>query len=199
VSLHARGNIGGAVAILDGVDGPRSTLERGYLLMAQGQIEEGRQALLLAVGALPPVEATPIIQFASLLGRLSDAGKSALAEAGVSARRGQGVEAAGTLSVEAMGLSAADGAPLLAEAARMAERSGAPERAVEIRERLITRHPDAMESAEASLSLARHIGEVGGDQSAAIRLLEELITRRPNAAIVPEARLELERLRSRGL
>jgi tetratricopeptide (TPR) repeat protein len=197
VSLQTRGNDEGAAAVLDGVTGPRSTLERGYLQLAQGQTEEGRQTLLTGVGGLPAVEATAVIQFAALLGRLSDGGKGVLVAAGVAAHRGRPEQAARSLA-EAVGeVREGDRAPLLGEAARLAERAGAAELAADLRRRLIDEFPDAPEFAEASLALARHIGRPGGDERAAIRLLEELIITRPNSAIVPEARLELERLRSR--
>lgn len=198
VSLQARGNDEGAAAVLEGIEGPRSTLERGYLLLSRGEVEAGRQALLFAVGGLPPIEATPIIQFSSLLGRLSESGAEVLVTAGVAAHRGRGVEAARALAVETATLPEPDRPQILAQAARIAEAGGAQELAVEIRQRLLVEHPGAPEVAEASLALARHLSRPGGDENAAIRLLEDLITSRPNAAIVPEARLELERLRSRG-
>jgi tetratricopeptide (TPR) repeat protein len=197
VRLQARGDVDGATAVLEGIEGPRSTLERAYLLLARGDVEEGRAALLAAVSGLPAVEATSAIQFGSLLGRLSQSGTEALVAAGVAEHRGRGAAAAGELAEQAARLPESDRAPVLAEAARMADRSGAPEGAAEIRERLLAAHPDAPEVAEASLALARHVATENGDTAEAIRLLEDLITRRPNAAIVPEARLELERLRSR--
>jgi tetratricopeptide (TPR) repeat protein len=198
VSLQMRGNAEGAADVLDGVEGPRSTLERGYLLLGQGQVESGRQALLLAVSGLPAVEATTIIQFSSLLGRLSDGGAEALVAAGVEEHRGRPLEAARGLEGATATLPENDRAPVLAEAARMADRAGSPERAAAMRERIIEEYPNTPEFAEASLALARHMARPGGDDRAAIRLLEELIVSRPNAAVVPEARLELERLRSRG-
>jgi hypothetical protein len=198
VSLQARGNDEGAAAVLEGIEGPRSTLERGYLLLSRSEMEEGRQALLLAVGGLPPVEATEIIQFTSLLGRLSEEGASALVTAGVAAHRGRGVEAARSLAGETAALPDGDRAALLAQAARIADAGGASDLAVEIRQRLLVEHAEAPEVAEASLAVARHLGRPGGNEDAAIRLLEDLITSRPNAAVVPEARLELERIRNRG-
>jgi hypothetical protein len=198
VSLQARGDVEGAAAVLEGIEGPRSTLERGYLLLAGGDIEEGRAALLAAVSGLPPIEATSVIQFSSTLGRLSESGKEALVAAGVEAHRGRGAAASAALAEKAGGLPERDRASVLAEAARMAESFGSPDGAASIRERLVADHPDAPETAEASLSLARHVASVEGDTEGAIRLLEDLITRRPTAAVVPEARLELERLRSRG-
>ena len=198
VSMQARGDVEGASAVLDGVEGPRSSVERAYLALGAGDLESGRALLLRAVGGLPPREATPLIQFASLLGRLSEPGKRVLASAGVTAHRGRPAEAAESLAEAAGTLAATDGAPLLAEAARLAERDGAVNAAADVRRRLVDEHPDAPEVAEATLALARHEAGAGGDRDEAIRLLEDLITRRPNAAVVPEARLELQRLRNRG-
>lgn len=198
VSLQARGNDEGAAAVLEGLDGPRSTMERGFLLLAQGDTESGRQALLTAVSGLPAIEATEIIQLSSLLGRMSGASAEALVSAEVEAHRGRPVEAARALSEGAGALRESDRPPLLAEAARIADRGGAADVAAGIRRALIDQYPEAAEVAEASLALARHLGRPGGDEATAIRLLEELIIARPNSAVVPEARLELERLRSRG-
>ena len=196
--LHARGDVEGAARVLVGIEGPRSSLERAYLLLGEGDVTSARAMLLRGVGGLTPAEATPVIQFASLLGRLTEPGKAALASAGVIAHRGAPVEAAGVLAEAATGPGAADAAPLLAEAARLAERGGAYEDAATYRRRLLEEHPDAAEVAEATLALARSGDRAGIDQEEAIRMLEELITRSPTAAVVPEARLELQRLRSRG-
>jgi tetratricopeptide (TPR) repeat protein len=197
-SLHARGDTDGAAAVLEGIEGPRSALERAWLALAAGAIDAGRATLLRAVGGLPPREGTPVIQFASLLGRLSERGKLALASAGVSAHRGRPAEAAESLAGAAEALGGSDAPALLAEAARVAERGGARDLAADIRTRLVEQHPDAAEVAEATLALARHEAVVRRDTAEAIRLLEELITRQPNAAVVPEARLELQRLRNRA-
>jgi tetratricopeptide (TPR) repeat protein len=196
VSLQARGDRAGAADVLEGIEGPRSTVERAYLLLEEGDVQGARDSLLLAVGGLPPSEATPVIQFVSLLGRLSEDGARALADAGVAEHRGGGSGAATLLADRASGVSEGDRAALLAEAARIAERGGEDETAARIRRRLVEEHPDAPELAEAALELARHTAGPGRDRDGAIRLLEDLITRRPNAAVVPDARLELERLRN---
>ena len=198
VRLQARGDEDGASRILQGIEGPRSAQERAYVLLAEGDIAGGRAMLLRAVGGLSPAEATPVIQFASLLGRLSEQGKRALAAAGVTAHRGRPVEAAEQLADAAGSEAATDAAPLLAEAARLAERGGRDELAAEIRRRLLAEHPEAPEVAEATLALARYAASSGTGEEEAIRMLEELITSRPTAAVVPEARLELQRLRNRG-
>jgi tetratricopeptide (TPR) repeat protein len=197
-SLQARGDAAGAAGVLEGVDGPRSSIERAYLLLDRGAVAEGRTALLLALTGLPAAEATSVIQFAGLLGRASPEAQEALAAAGVSAHHGRASEAAAGLA-DAVGLMLEEERPrMLAEAARMAADGGDARLAAEIRERLVTDHADAPEFAEAALSLARYHARTPRGHEEAIRLLEELIAERPNAAVVPDARLELERLRARG-
>lgn len=195
--LQARGDLGGAAAALEGIEGPKSGLERGYLLLDAGELEAGRRALLLAIGGLPPTEATDIIQFAGLMGRASETGAVLLAEAGVLAHRGQGAAAAQILAEAAGELEEEERAPLVAEAARIADRAGASGVAASIREILVATYEDTPEFGEASLSLARHKARTPGGVAEAILLLESLIVARPNAAVVPDARLELERLRAR--
>ena len=194
-ALHARGDEAGAEAVLEGVSGPRSSLERGYLLLGRGEVEEGRTTLLLALTGLPPADATGVIQFTGLLGRISPEGAEALAAAGVRAHR---EEAAMELAAAVCDLPVEEKPALLAEAGRMAATSGADQAAAAIRTRLLEDHPGAVESAEAALELARHHARSDEGVDEAIRLLEDLIARRPNAAVVPDARLELQRLRSRG-
>ena len=197
-ALLARGDADAAAALLEDVDGPRSALERGYLLLEAGAVEEGRQSLLRAVTGLPPSEATPVIQFVGLLGRASPQGAPVLADAGVVAHRGEAARAARGLAAAVGRLAEEERAPLLAEAARMADRGGEVEVAASIRETLLESHPDAPEVGEASLALARFRARSAAGVDEAIRILEDLITRRPNSAVVPDARMELERLRTRG-
>lgn len=197
-ALHARGDEEGAAGVLEGIDGPLTSMERGYLLLARGEIEDGRAALLLALTGLPPAEATPVIQYTGLLGRVSSDAAAALAAAGVAAHRGEAGRAATELAGRVDELSDQERAPVLAEAARMAAAGGEASIAAEIRGRLVEEHPDAAETAEAALELARHRARTPDGVDEAIRLLEDLIARRPNAAIVPDARLELQRLRSMG-
>ncbi len=199
VSLQARDDLQGASAVLAGVDGPRTALERAYLLLGSGEVDRARVRLVRAAADLPPVEATEVIQFIGLLGRLSEPAAKELVTASVAAHRGHGAEAATRLAAATEQLGESDRPALLAEAARIADRSGQGEQAADIRRRLIADYPDAPEVGEASLALARHVAGPGGDELEAIRMLEELITSRPDAAVVPEARLELQRLRNRGL
>ncbi len=193
-ALMVRGDPVGAAAVLQDIDGPRSNLERGYLLMEQGDVALGRQALLMAVGGLNPSDATGVIQFAGLMGRLSPEGVGLLAEAGVMAHRGRGVEAARLLFSGVDGVEEADRPGLLAEAARLADGGGDEALGAAVRRTLVDGFSDAVEWGEGALELARYLGSVG-DVEGGIRLLEELITARPNAAVVPDARRELGRLR----
>lgn len=197
-ALQVRGDPAGAAAVLEGIDGPKSSLERGYLLLGAGEIEEGRAALLLALTGLAPAEATPVIQFAGLLGRVSPPAATALAEAGVQAHQGRAGEAALRLADASDGFEDGERAPILAAAARIATDGREPQVAARIRTRLVEGFPDAPEAAEASLALARYHARTPDGLDEAIRLLEDLITQRPNAAVVPDARVELQRLRSRG-
>ena len=193
--LQVRGDGLGASAVLDGVQGPKSSLERGYLLLAKGDLDGGRSALLLALTGLPAAEATPVIQLAGLLGRLSPPAASVLARSGVKAHHGQYLAAARDLSSAAADLDLEEAPTVLAEAARIALEGGEYELVADIHSFLIEEYPDAPEMAEAALALARHRAKRPCGIEEAIRLLEELITNRPNAAVVPDARVELQRLR----
>lgn len=195
-ALLARGDHEGAEALLEGMEGPRSSLQRGYLLLGAERPQEARNAFLLALPGLEPADATGVIQFVTLLGRLSPPAGAALAKAGARAHQGRGREGVALL-VEAMeGVEVQDRPALLAEAARMADRAGGVDEGAELRTRLLRDHPESTESAEASLALARyHAGRPDGAPEA-IRLLEDLVVRSPGAPMVPDARRELERLRS---
>ncbi len=197
-ALHARGDVEAARAVVAGIEGPHSALERGFLDLGAGALEEGRAALLLAVTGLPPAEATPVIQFAGLFDRVSEDGAALLAEAGVAEHRGAGALAAGDLADGVAELAEDERPLLLAEAARIATRAGADDVAATIHRRIVTDHPGAAEVGEAALALARFYARSPDGVEEAISLLEQLITVRPNAAIVPDARIELERLRAGG-
>lgn len=194
-ALMARGDAEGAEAVLEGMGGPRSSLQRGYLLLDAGRIDEARSSFLLALPGLEPSSATEIIQLVSLVGRLSPQSGEVLARAGSLAHRGRGAEAAEAVAASLDALDEAERAPLLAEAARLAETSGGADAAADLRARLLREHPDSPEAAEASLALARYHASRPDGRGEAIRLLEELVVRSPDAPMVPDARRELERLR----
>jgi tetratricopeptide (TPR) repeat protein len=197
-ALQARADPAGAAAVLEGIEGPKSSLERAYLLLGSGEVAEARSALLLAITGLPPAEATPVIQFAGLLGRVSPPAAEALGAAGVAAHAGHAGSAATHLADAVPTFEESEQPAVLAEAARIAADGGETRIAGEIRTRLVRDYPDAPEFGEAALALARYHARTPRGQEEAIRLLEELIASRPNAAVVPDARVELERLRGRG-
>ena len=194
-TLVARGDAEGAEAVLEGMAGPRASLERGYLLLAGERPDEARRAFLMALPGLEPSEATTVIQFVSLLARLSPAGGGVLARAGALARQGRGEEAAASVSDALEDLPEEDRPPLLAEGARLADRAGAAGQGAGMRRRLLDDYPDSPEAAEGALLLARfRAGEPDGKDEA-IRILEDLVVGSPEAPVVPDARRELERLR----
>jgi tetratricopeptide (TPR) repeat protein len=194
-ALVARGDADAAREVLQGVEGPRSSLQRGYLLLAAGDVAEGRRTLLRALPGMPPVQATEVIQLAGLLERLSPTAAGLVAAAAVGAHEGRGEEAAEALGDAVGRVPESERPTLLAEAARLSERE---ETAAALRTRLLEAYPDAPEAAEASLALARHHATTPGGREEAIRLLEDLVVRAPDAAVAPDARRELERLRRAG-
>jgi hypothetical protein len=198
-SFAARGDADAAGAAIEGVDGPRTSLERAYLRLGAGDVDGARELMVRASSGLPPVEGTSVVQLVGLFSRVSEQGSKALVDAALAAHRGRAKEAAAQLAQATERLAASERPPLLAEAARMADQGGDVDRGAEIRRKLLDTYPDAPEVGEASLALARHVAGPGGNEMEAIRMLEDLITSRPNAAVVPEARLELQRLRNRGL
>lgn len=194
-ALLARGDAEGATAVLEGMAGPRSSLQRGYLLLAAGEVGEARRAFLLSLPGLNPSDATGVIQFAGLLGRLSPQGGALLAQAGALAHEGRGVEAAAALADGLDQVPQEEHPALLAEAARMADQAEAAPEGARLRTRILTEYPDSPEVGEAALVLARFHARTPSGKGEAIRLLEQLVIDRPNAAVVPDARRELERLR----
>lgn len=193
--LAARGERESAVAVLEGMVGPLSSLERGYLLLEEGASDEARRVLLGALPGLKPESATPVIQLVALLERASPAGRDALARAGAAAHRGGGREAARRLADVTASLPPEERPPLLAEAARIADAAGEDAAAAELRRRILQEHPEAAQTQEAALALARHLAATPGGRHEAVRLLEEWVARWPGSAVAPDARRELERLR----
>lgn len=194
-SLRARGDAEGALSVLERARGPESAVERAYLLLGEGRVEEGRTDLLEAVEGLPPSEATETIRLLGLLGKLPSRVASLLGRAATEARTGRIDEAIELLEEAGDELDGEDQALLLAHGARMADDAGHADRAATVRERLLEAHPEHPATSDAIFALARyHAGREGGVERA-VTLLEELISSRPNAAIVPNARAELDRIR----
>jgi tetratricopeptide (TPR) repeat protein len=194
-ALQRAGDLDAAEFVISDVDGPRSALERAYLLLARGDMELGAEALVTAAGGLIPARATEAIQLASLLGKVTERSRKAVAAAAVSAHNGADRPAALELETASATLPEGDRAAVLAHAARLAESAQAPDVAARIRGAIVANHPDAVETAEAALLLARWHALRPAGVPTAVKLLEELILRSPASAIIPDARRELARLR----
>jgi tetratricopeptide (TPR) repeat protein len=197
LELQSRGLAEAASAVLTDVLGPRSSLERAYLHLAQGDAQASVLALQEALAALPPAGATEAIQLISLLSRVGPEATKVVAFAAVLEHRGEPRVALDHLTGQMDELPAEDRPALLAHAARLADASDRPELGAQLRQRLVTDHPDSPELPDAVLALARAQARQG-QVAEAIALLEKLILDRPNSSVVPAARRELDRLKGSG-
>lgn len=194
VQLEGMGDDVGARSLLAGVEGPKSSLERGYLYLASGDVERGKLILRESVSGLVPQDATKIIALLDLLDRLRG---DALPIVGVSVLAHRGSPDLALVELEQV----LDDVPeenhpaVLALAARIAGEGGLPEQAARFRTQLIRNFPRAPEVPEATLRLARFRGASAEGVQEAIELLEALILKEPDGAIVPTARRELRILR----
>ena len=196
VRLDAGGDREGARSLLAGVAGPRSALERGYLFLASGEVEPGREALQEALSGVSPGVATELIALLDLLDRLEGEALAAFMRSAVLAHQRRTEEALSELELAVEAVPRDGRPPLLAMGARIADVGEEPERAAVFRERIVRDHPYASEVPEATLELARFKAATPEGVEAAIRLLEDLILGQPNSAIVPMARRELQRIQS---
>jgi tetratricopeptide (TPR) repeat protein len=194
LGLQSRGLSEAAAAVLTDVMGPRSSLERAYLHLAQGDTQASVLALQEALAALPPAGATEAIQLISLLSRVGPEATRVVAFAAVLEHRGEPRVALDHLTGEMEKLPAEDRPALLAHAARLADATGRPELGVQLRQRLVADHADSPELPDVVLALARAQARLG-QVADAIALLEKLILDRPNSSVVPAARRELDRLK----
>lgn len=186
-----------AARVLDGVEGPRSALERAYLRLEDGDVESGIRELEASVDGLGPVRATEVLELLTYLESARPRATELAGRAAALHHRGRTDEALELVRSNTDGVSLDDRPGLLALGARMAEEADDAESAASLRERLVRDFPDAAETPEATVRLARHrAGDPQGDREAA-RILEELILNRPESAAVPEARRELQKLRER--
>ena len=192
--LDADGDREGARSLLAGVPGPRSALERGYLYLAAGEVEPGRGALQDALAGVAPGVATELIALLDLLDRLEGESLAAFMQSVVLAHHGRTDLALSQLEVAIDAVPRDERPPLLAMGARIADGGSAPEKAADLRGRIVRDHPYSAEVPEATLELARFKGATPAGVDEAIQLLEDLILSQPNSAIVPTARRELQRI-----
>lgn len=195
--LQGRDRPDEAAAVLEGVDGPRSSLERAYLHFARGEMEEGREALMASVGGLPAASATDVIELATILQRVSPAGGEVVASSAAMAHRGREDDAVSTLAEALPTVPDQDRSGMLTLAARFADRGGQMAQGAELRARLLREYPDDPAVPEATVALARYQAEQPEGLDEAVKLLEDLILANPDSPVVPHARRELQRLRGR--
>jgi tetratricopeptide (TPR) repeat protein len=193
--FHARGDPETAELVLAGVDGPVSALEGAYLRLSDEDPASARPVFLGVVGRLPPGQVTRVLELADLLGRLTVASRRVVAEAALMEHHGDPGGALERIRQGRVGLPESDQPALLAFGARIGDDASRPVQAASLRRQLVTGFPQAPESAEATLALARHLAATEEGTQEAIGLLEELILASPENPVVPYARLELERLR----
>lgn len=192
--LLEAGDVGRAAEILDGVEGPRSALERAYLELREGRVGEALPDLQAATRSLAPAAATEVLQLVTFLQGAEDEAAALGGRVAALIHEGRVDAAISELEAEVGRVSLDDRPGLLALAARLVENQGRDAVAADLRDRLVEDHPEAAETPEAQLRLARYRAGEGRVEEART-LLEDLILNRPESAVVPEARRELERVR----
>jgi tetratricopeptide (TPR) repeat protein len=192
--LATRGDVDGAVALVDPAPGPQSELERAWLLLDGGDVEGGRGALEGALPGLAPTAATEVIQLMAVIDRVGGTAAAALSASAARTRHGD-VAGGRRLLDDALDEVGADDRPaVLFQAGLLAAGDDDAVAAAGYFARIEGAHPESREAAEAMLRHARILANDPARTDEARSMLERLILERPRAAVVPDARRELERL-----
>ncbi len=192
--LLTQGRRAEAMGVLEGVQGPGASIERAFLLLQGGAIQEGILALQASIEGLDPGEATAVISLVLMFGKLTARGSQAAARIAVAGHRGLASESVRRTLAEVDEVPESDRPAILALGARIADASHRTGDAVSLRRQLVTTYPGAMEFPEAALRLARAVADRPGGRDEAVEILENLIVSRPDHPIVPAARDELARI-----
>jgi hypothetical protein len=196
VRLEEEGDGMGARSLLSGVDGPKSLLERGFLYLASAEVVPARMNLREAIPGLPPTSATDLISLLSLLDELQGESLAVVMSTSVLAHRGRTAAAVQEVQTMIDQLPRADRPLLLAHGARLADEGELITDAAALRALIVAGYPDAAETPEATLELARFRGATVEGVEEAVQLLEDLILSMPENAVVPMARRELQKLKA---
>ena len=196
VRLEEEGDGMRARSLLSGVDGPKSFLERGFLYLASAEVVPARMNLREAIPGLPPTNATDLISLLGLLDSLQGESLAIVMSSSVLAHRGRIAAAVYEVQTMIEQLPRADRPVLLAHGARLADDGDLSAEAAELRAVIVADYPDAAETPEATLELARFRGATAEGVEEAVQLLEDLILSMPENAVVPTARRELQKLRA---
>lgn len=183
-----------AAALLAEVDGPRSSMVRGRLLLVRGDAVAARAAFMSAAPGLRGVDATAVLSLATLIGRVSAEAGALVGQALMLQDRGDAGGAVDRVGARVDEIEPPDRPPLLEFVAGIAEEAGLVADARTLRRRLITEYPRSQEAPGALLALARGLGSEEGGRAEARELLERLIIEYPRSALVPQARRALDRL-----
>ena len=179
--LLSQGERESAMAVLDGIEGPGASLERAYLLLENGALGDGIEALRESVPQLLPSHATEVIQLTLMLSRLSPPGAMVAAQAAVLDHRGDPGASIDLISEAVGSISLEDRPALLSFGARAADRAGRPEVAESLRRQILTDHSDAPEMPAAALRLARTLASSPERSPEAAQILEALILAHPTS------------------
>ena len=197
-----RGVAAGALSLLVAASaaasvGAQSSMESAVRLLEEGQVEEGKAALVEAATVLPPSEATRVLRMAQTLGAVQRPLRPLVARAIVLSQRDSLDQALAALS-EAVPAAEeqepGDGAALLLFSARLAEDLDLPLEAQPIYARVVSEFPGSAAWPEAVLQLSRHRLETGAELDQAASDVETLIVKHPTHPLVPTARRLLTRL-----
>jgi len=185
------------VSMAAGPVGAQGSLDAAIQMLAAGQLDEGRAALVDAANALPPSEATRVLHMAGALTAVQPPARPLVARAIVLAARDSVDQALTTLSEAAPAAEeneAGNGATLLLFAARLAEDAQRMSDALPLYSQLVADHREAPAWPEAVLRLASLRLGAGTELEQAAADVENLIVDRPTHPLVPGARLLLGRL-----
>lgn len=179
---------------LSGQD-PRDTW---LTLLAEGDIEQGREALVTYAGGLPPVEATKILRWVESISLTEGEDQQSVAQAIVRAQRGDPSGASELLTERVATRTDEPAGVLLALAVRMSTAAGDVDSANALRERLVDDFEGHSVTPEVLLELAEYRLEQGVELEATATAVEELIVDQPTHPLVPTARRLLAQLREGG-
>lgn len=191
--VAARGDTAGARKLLEGADGPLVARERGFLQLAEGEVDTGLGELERAVAGVPPLEATRLLETVTLLSRVDGPAREAVARAAAAVHRGQSDAALAELTTTLGSVSDEVRPAVMAWAAARAAESGKDARARTLYTGLVDAYPDAPGFPDAALALAR-IHLAAGETGPARTLLRRVLVDHPQSPVAPAARRELQRL-----
>ena len=194
ITLDLEGEEAMAKSLLEGVEGPRSDLERGYLHLVNDEIAMAEASLMAALSGLPPHQATEVLTLLEIMDRLQGADLEIVVKAAVLKHRGYSKQALSVLELGLMDVGEFGEPVLLSFAAYIAQEAGMNDRAAEFREDIVKDHSESYEFPVAALELARYKATSENGRMEAMTILENLIISRPNSALTPLARRELQRL-----